>query len=65
MDSPVFSSDPLHVPPKLDRAARKELAQDLERRMREANRQAELTLARPTRTSTPELTEDHDRATAE
>ena len=41
-----YVGDPLHVPPKVDRQARGEFAKDLERRLADANQQAELILAR-------------------
>ncbi len=41
-----FVGEPMQVPPKVDRATRKELARELEQRLADANRQAELILAK-------------------
>jgi len=56
-----FVGDPIHVPPKIDRAQRKEFARELERRLGEANREAELALAKWLRRPAPEVSgEKHD-----
>jgi hypothetical protein len=56
-----FVGDPLHVPPRIDRATRQELARELELRLEEAKRQAEIALARRIRRPVAELgAEDHD-----
>jgi lysophospholipid acyltransferase (LPLAT)-like uncharacterized protein len=56
-----FVGDPLHVPPGIDRATRQELAKDLERRLEEAQLQAESALDRWIHQQAPELgAEDHD-----
>jgi lysophospholipid acyltransferase (LPLAT)-like uncharacterized protein len=56
-----FVGDPLHVPPRIDRATRQELARELELRLEEAKRQAEIALARWIRRPVAELgAEDHD-----
>ena len=50
-----FVGDPLHVLPKIDRKQRKEFAKDLERRLAEASRQAELALSQWLRIREPEV----------
>lgn len=56
-----FVGDPIHVPPKIDRTGRKEFAKELERRLSDANREAELALAKWLRRPAPNFSgEEHD-----
>lgn len=56
-----FVGDPIHVPPKIDRTQRQEFAKELERRLGEANREAEIALAKWLRRPAPEVSgEKHD-----
>jgi lysophospholipid acyltransferase (LPLAT)-like uncharacterized protein len=55
-----FVGDPIHVPPKVDRKTRRELAKELERRLADANTQAESALAKWLRRPVPVSGEGHD-----
>lgn len=59
-----FGGDPLHVPGRVHRSERQELAHELERRLREANQQAGFAMAKWLRMPEPEATsEDADTQT--
>jgi lysophospholipid acyltransferase (LPLAT)-like uncharacterized protein len=57
-----FVGDPIHVPAKIDRAQRKEFAKELERRLSEANHEAEVALSKWLQRPAPSVSNEEHNA---